>query len=852
MKISTQAIAFINRHYGSAGDPAPEGVDKLVEKIGAQLGAVEEVMPFGERFQDVLIVRVASCKPHPDADRLHVCKVDDGGATASVERDEDGLVQVVCGAPNVRAGMLAAWLPPGATVPSTYGTEDPFVLEARPLRGVVSNGMMASPKELTIGDSHEGILEITADGDGQYAPGTRFAAAFHLDGDVVIDMENKMFTHRPDCFGWLGIARELEGIQHRAYKSPAWYHMDAEVPAVEAEDLPLEVTNELPDLVPRLVMIALRDVEVKPSPLWLQLDLARAGLRPINNIVDYTNFFMLETGQPLHAYDYDKVKALSTGGKAAITVRFPRAGEKITLLNGKEITPRNEAIMIATDTRLIGVGGVMGGGDTEVDEHTKHIIIECGNFDMYSVRRTAMAHGLFTDAVTRFNKGQSPLQNRAVAAKIVDEIRRFAGGKVASPLIDIQHLPPEVVARGSVHAPVAVTTQFINERLGWDLSADEMSTLLGNVEFSVAVRGDELTVTAPFWRTDIASPEDVVEEVGRLYGYDRLPMVLPARDLTPAVKNPRLALKSSIRAALAAAGAHELLTYSFVHGNLLDKTGQSRDQAFQLSNALSPDLQYYRMSLTPSLLDRIHANIKAGHDHFALFELNKTHDLLHATDDDGLPAEFDRVALVVTAGEKAASKPAGAALYEARTYVDHLAAHLGIALAYHPIAEESDDPVVRPYDTTRAAYVHIRDGGRLGIMGEFKPSVVKALKLPRHTAGFELSLEALLQSAGGTRYTPLPRFPKVSQDITLRVPAATAYGELERFLTQYTSGYRDAEYATTVQGVDVYQGDDLAYKHVTFRITAVSHDRTLTDDEVHSMLEAAAAAAHQQYQAVRI
>lgn len=851
MKISIAAIKFINEKYGSAGDPAPEGVDKLVEKIGAQLGAVEEVIPFGERFKDVLIVRVVSCEQHPNADRLHVCKVDDGGAVKNVERDENGLVQVVCGAPNVHAGMFAAWLPPGATVPSTHGSDDPFVLEARPLRGVVSNGMMASPKELTLGDSHEGILEID-ESDIQIAPGMRFAEVYHLDGDVIIDMENKMFTHRPDCFGGLGIARELEGIQHRPYKSPAWYTVNPEFPAIEAEPLPLEVTNELPELVPRFVAVALRDVEVKPSPLWLCIYLSRVGLRPINNIVDYTNFFMLETGQPIHAYDYDKVKALSAGEGASIQVRLPRKGEKITLLGGKEIEPRAEAIMIATDKQLIGVGGVMGGADTEVDEHTKNIIIECANFDMYSIRRTAMAHGLFTDAVARFNKGQSPLQNKAVMAKIVDEVRRFAGGNVASPLIDINHVPTAVMDRGSVHPPVHVTARFINERLGWNLSTEEMSTLLGNVEFAVSIRGDELTVAAPFWRTDIESPEDIVEEVGRLYGYDQLPLVLPKRDLAPAAKNAQLELKASIRELLAAAGANEVLTYSFIHGNLLDKAGQPRDRAFQLSNALSPDLQYVRMSLMPSLLSHIRPNIQAGHDHFALFEMNKTHDMLRA-DEDGLPVERDLTAFVVAASDKTVGKATGAALYEARVYLDYLMARLGVQIVYLPLHDVSDDPLQQPYDPHRSAIVKVKGGPEMGIMGEFKAAVLKGMKLPAHTAGFELYGEVLLAHANSKpSYVPLSRFPKVTQDITVRVPEAVKYGDLEEFFGTFMHEYKDAAYVTTVQGLGIYQGDDLAYKHVTFRITAVSYDRTLTDDEVNHMLEDAAAAAQDAYQAVRI
>ncbi len=303
---------------------------------------------------------------------------------------------------------------------------------------------------------------------------------------------------------------------------------------------------------------------------------------------------------------------------ATIVIRKPNKDEKLKLLNGKEIEPRKEAIMIATDKQLIGVGGVMGGSDTEVDENTKNIILECASFDMYSIRRTSMEHGLFTDAVTRFTKGQSSLQCGVVLAKIVDEIHQYADGKVASKMIDDKRNVKPL-------DPVKVNAHFINQRLGVDLSAADIKKLLENVEFKVDANNDELTISAPFWRTDIEIPEDIVEEVGRLYGYDKLPLDLPKRDLTPAAKDPSLALKSQIRAKLSKSGANEVLTYSFVHGDLLDKVGQDKKNAFQVANALSPDLQYYRLSLAPSLLEKVHPNIKAGYDEFALFELGKAH-----------------------------------------------------------------------------------------------------------------------------------------------------------------------------------------------------------------------------------
>ncbi len=846
MKFSTNAINFVNHHYGSAGDPAPDGVDALVETIGAQLGAVEAVVPYGERFEGILIAKIVACEDHPNADRLHVCKIDDGGRAEHVERDENGFVQVVCGAPNVREGLLVAWLPPGATVPESRA-KDPFVLEARSLRGVVSNGMLASPRELTIGDNHDGILEITLDADEKVAPGTPFAAAFHLSGDTIIDIENKMFTHRPDCFGWLGIARELEGIQHRPYKSPSWYQTAPEFPEIEAEELKLEVRNELPGLVPRFTAITLRDVTVHDSPLWLQLDLARVGMRSINNIVDYTNYYMLLTGQPLHAYDYDKVCAQDGADHATIVVRKPHEGEKITLLNGKTITPRTEAIMIATAEKPIGLGGVMGGGDTEVDEHTKNIIIECANFNMYSIRRTAMAHGLFTDAVTRFNKGQSPLQTRAVLAKIVDEIQRFAGGKVASRLIDDNHVDAAALERDSLFAPVQVTREFINARLGLQLPTEDMVSLLTNVEFKVDINGETLTITAPFWRTDIELAEDVVEEVGRLYGYDHLPLALPKRDLKPAAKNSILELKTKIRNTLSRAGANEVLTYSFVHGNLLDKVGQNRAAAFQLSNALSPDLQYYRLSLLPSLLDKVHANVKIGYDEFALFELGKTH-ALDAIDSDDLPIETDSLALVYAARK---SDKAGAAYYEARKFLTALAGGLGLDIVFTPFNGGTSEAA--PFEPKRSAIVTDKASGRsFGVIGEFRSEVRKSLKLPEKSAGFEIAYSPLTQSKQ-VSYTPLPRFPKVEQDICLKVASDVTYQQVFDLAWESLQGQEPDTTLCTLSPIDIYQrADDPAHKQFTLRLSIASYERTLTDDEVSKLLAHIAQVAQDKLQAERV
>ncbi len=818
-------------------------VDKLVEKIGAQLGAVENVQNIGDKYQGILLAKVVSCKPHPDADKLSVCKIDDGKVAENVTRDSQGLVELVCGAPNAREGMLVVWIPPGGTVPSTLGKDGELVLEAKEIRGVISNGMLASAHELDIVDDHSGIVELDPK-DGK--PGDDFAKTYKLD-DHIIDIENKMFTHRPDLFGHLGIAREIAGIQGQPFTSP----MEYKAPKVTEHKpgLPLDVKVEIPDKAPRFMAEVYENVTVKPAPLWLQSLLARLGIRPINNVVDITNFIMLLTAQPLHAYDYDKVKAGKD--KAVIVVRHPKQGEKIKLLGGKEIDTLPDDILIASDSRPIGLGGVMGGSDTEVDPSTKNIILECANFDMYTIRKTAMEHGLFTDAVIRFIKGQSPLQN--------DKVMTMARGL----LIELSGAQPStsVDIKSNIKTPVDVnvTIDFINTRLGSNLSAPEIAKLLTNVEFEVSISGNELTIKSPFWRTDIEIPEDIVEEVGRLYGYDHLPLMLPKRTITPAADNELLATKAKIAQVLSAAGANELLTYTFVHGELLDKVGQDKAKAFQLSNALSPDLQYYRLSLIPSLLDKVHSNIKQGYSEFGLFEMNPVHakDLLQK---DGLPVEDQRLAFVFAADDKAAKAYQGAPYYQAKHYLMNLLVNLGINAPIFELAtkhqpkQSISQAAIAPFEKQRSAIVKTKQGEFIGELGEFRSSVRGGLKLPQFIAGFEVDVVQLMKlSNQHSAYQPLPRYPKVEQDITLRVPNNLPYAGLADFIAD---NVREGEHLKTqiqIGFIDIFQAEDsVANKNLTFRVTIKPYQKTLTTAEVSTLLDKVAAVAKAKFGAERV
>lgn len=812
-------------------------IDELVDRVNQQLGGVEEVIDLADKYRSPLIVKVVECSKHPDADRLSITKIDDGGQADHVDRDANGLVQVVCGAPNVQAGQYAIWLPPTSTVPSTYSDDDPFVLAPKELRGVISNGMLAAADELDLGQDHTGIITLSADDfidpvdDLDSLIGASFASLFGLD-DTVIDIENKMFTHRPDLFGQIGVAREISAILKplpvddqmtgQAELQPAWYFPGQTLG--DASGLELTVFNDATDSVKRFMAVAVDNIEVKQSPLWLKAALVAMGAKPVNSIVDATNYVMLQTGQPTHAYDYDKLAGHTVGS------RFARPGETVELLNGKTYQLDESDIVIADAQGPIGLGGVMGGLDSQVTEQTKSIVLEVASFDMYQSRRTSMRHGLFTDAVTRFSKGQSPIQNSRVLSKLIDMV----GGQQASPVAD--HGSGDWDGADSVHPPIEVSAQFISARLGQDFSPYLISNMLRLVNFaSWIVEGttDTLHITAPFWRTDIELPEDIVEEIGRLYGFDKLPRSLPVRSIKPAATEPLVALKRQLRQRLVRAGANEVLNYSFVNAKLLEDVGQQPAAAFSINNALSPDLQHYRLSLTPSLLDRVHGNIKAGQAEFVLFEIGKTHNKADIGN-DGLPAEGNFLAGVVAANQ--AKPELGAAFYSAKRYLEHLLPGQQLSFSKLSDAELDTAPAyLAPYQPDRSAIVWAGDS-MIGVIGEFQPRVARALKLPDFVAGFEIDLDSLL-AAGGVvvgDYQPLSRYPSSERDISFRVSLDTSYGQL---LAAVEASLAGSSYDSLVSPLGIYQAEASLTKNITIRIKLTSHEQTLTSEQVNQVAD---------------
>jgi phenylalanyl-tRNA synthetase beta chain len=790
--------------------------EQSAELIGARLVEIEKTIPLTEMYKDVVVAKIITCAPVEDSDHLNLTKIDDGGVVHDVERDENGYVQVVCGAPNVREGMLVAWLPPASTVPESFNDTEPFVLGARKLRGYMSNGMLASAKELALFEDHEGILEI----DKDVQPGTLFADVYELN-DTLLDIENKSLTHRPDAFGVVGFAREIAGIQGQQFVTPDWLRdINAEIASdssVEAPRIIIEDTT----LSDRFSAIVLTDAsQSAQAPLELQTYLSRSGIRPINAIVDVTNYLMLLTGQPMHAYDYDKVLAVS-GGVNEIRVRAGRTDETLTLLDGRVVNLDTDDMVIAAGDVAIGLAGAMGGAATEIDSSTTRILLEAATFNLYKLRNIQMKHGVFTEAITRLTKGVPAQLSRPVLAEAVRMLGALTGATAASGVTEDY---PGYVQQPTIELPLAV----INETLGTTFSSDEVVRTLGNVELTVWVESDSIRIEVPYWRHDLHIAEDIIEEVGRLTGFDNVSPTLPRRDFVAVKPSTFEQLRSKLRNTLIRSGANEVLTYSFIHGDTMRTVGQDVQTAYRITNSISPELQYYRQSITPSLLTLIHPNTKNGFDHFAVFEFNKFHTKVHPLTEEGVPKELDSLAFVVSRTKRSVND----AYYEAKQYVEAIAQSLGLSFVYEPLEVDSLYPVTQPFEPKRSARIWNADKTeRIGVVGEFKRSVQKGFKLPESTAGFEISPQALLKlsTINSVNYVPVSKYPSVERDLCFQVAQEVQYDAVYNATVDAAT---QSGVVTEVQPLDIYVPTSGETKNITLRITFTAHDRTLTGEEV--------------------
>lgn len=798
-------------------------VNELATLIGARLVEIESIIDISEKYKDVLVAKVIEQTNIEGSDHLSIVMIDDGGVTKNIERDDKGFIQVVCGAPNVRSGLMVAWLPPGSVVPETFGTDKPFVLDSRKLMGVMSNGMIASARELALFDEHDGILEI----DFKLNPGSSFAKTYELD-DYLFDIENKSLTHRPDCFGVVGFAREVAAIMGKPFKTPDWLmDLSPELNVEKNDSMKATVIVDDHNLSSRYQAVIMSDVNnKKKTPLMIQTYLSRVGVRPVSAIVDITNYLMMLTGQPLHAFDYDKLAKIC-GGDVNIHVRAGKVSEKLELLDGRTIELSENDIVIAAGEKAIALAGAMGGIETEVDENTKNILIESASFNLYNLRATQMRHGVFSEAITRFTKGQPAELTAPVIAHTVRLVCGLTEAKCVSEIIEDYPVKNDQVA-------IDIPNNFINEILGSEFINSDIINTLSNVEFIVdESKTDILTTMPPYWRADVHVPEDIVEEIGRINGFDVIKPVLPIRDFTAIHESDFDNFRNKLRKASVRAGANEILCYSFVHGDMLKKANQDPNNSYRIINSISPDLQYYRQSLTPSLLGLVHSNIKQGFGNFAIFEMNKVHRKNDGLTDEDVPVEFEAMSLVVANKNESP----GAPYYRAKVILEYLAHSFGLVFEYKKIEDKLNDVMGLPFEHRRSAQIIDKTSGAIiGIVGDFKKSVTKNFKLPYYCAGFEIDTKILFESTKMTsiKYKPQSRYPGSERDVCFKVGNNVSYADIIRLAE---SVLVNVGLETELSPIDLYQQDGADTKNITIRIKLTSHDHTLTGEEVTTITD---------------
>ena len=802
-------------------------IDELSKLIGARLVEIENIENLNEKYKGVVITRVISAKKVEGSNHLNLCKIDDGGKRDGVERDENGFVQVVCGAPNVREGLFVAWLPPKAIVPETFGGEN-FQLSARKLMGNMSNGMIASLRELGLGDEHDGILEISPETfENGLQAGDSFAEKFELN-DYLLEVENKSLTHRPDCFGIIGFAREVAGILGQKFIEPDF---------IKQSDFGFEINND------KSIVVDIQDSEIcerytaavfdvsnilkNPNLTLEKTYLLRSGMRPIDVITDLANELMLETGQPLHTFDFDKLVEINGSENVKMTVRKAFENEELELLDGRKIKMSQNDIVIATGENgenAVALAGAMGGKSTEIDENTTRILVESATFNLYNLRNTQMRHGIFSEATTRFTKGVPEMMSRKVLDLFGMQLLAL-GGKSLSEIAD---------SKGDFYynkSEISVSKDKINQILGTNFSSEEIRKTLENVGILTKNDNSE-TFVVPFWRNDLHIEEDLIEEVGRLNGYDNIKLQLPKRTFR-AVKKAKIdLLQSEIREILVSSGANEILTYTFVHGDLLKKAGQDPKNAYKIVNSISPELQYYRQTLMPSLLSKVNQNIRAGFSEFAIFEMNKITEKTLGLNEESVPFEQKKLAFIYTKnkGENA--------FFEAKNYADFLFNKIGLKVEFIKF-DLSKSPLSTEFEPKRSALIKVpnSEGEKiLGVIGEFKKKIQKALKLPESTAGFELDLGILLENTGKTsaKIKDFSKFQSVERDISINVDESRQFAEIFDIFKDISSEFKGVEIETLP--IDIFNNGD-GTKNISIRFKITPFEKTLNGDEIREIMQ---------------
>lgn len=780
-------------------DLAP-GLDADPEEVAERLAArgfpVEDMRSLARGLDGMVVARVDAVRPHPNADRLRLCDVESG----------NGVVQVVCGAPVVKEGAFYPFAPVGATLPG--GME---IREAK-LRGEVSVGMLCSERELGLGRDHEGIMEL----EGSFTPGEPLVGALGLDD---VRMEVEVTPNRPDLLSHLGVAREVAPSGQAGLALPEIPGEDPDA-AREVLDAPLERGAEEasgagatirildPDLCPRYLGLVIRGVTVGPSPHWLQTRLRAAGARPINNVVDATNYVLLELGQPLHAFDLDRL------AEATVVVRRAAPDEPIRTLDGRDRKLSDTMLAICDAERPVAVAGVMGGEDSEVTDATTDLLLECALFTPGPVRATRKELGLSTDASYRFERGVDPEGLEAAVRRAARIVLATAGGRIEGPILDVS---PETFRP----ATLSLRPARVEQILGIEFTEERIRELLEPLGFEAGPGEDGgLAVRVPGFRSwDVTREVDLVEEVARTHGYDRFPDELGAFRPGTVPDHPLFLLEDRLRDELVAWGLFEAQTPAFA---------PEGEGEIEILNPISSEERFLRSSLVPALLRRLERNLAHGNRDVRLFELGT---VFQAGAEGELPAESTHVAAVLH-GRRVPEHWAGdddpVDLWDVKGVLEAVADRAGAGRwRVEPAAGRAPSGAIPPLEE---GFVVIAEGGE--VVGRAGRVGAPGLDLPAWAGdiwALEVRLPAEPAPPEPVRFSPLPAHPGVERDLALLVPDGREVGEVLTLVRERGGGH-----LRETRVFDVYRGGGVpeGFRSVAIRLRFRAHDRTLEDREV--------------------
>lgn len=776
------------KDYVNTQDLPPAELGEKITRAGIE---VDAVIDRSEGLSNIVVGYVESCEKHPEADKLSICQVNVGEETT----------QIICGAPNIAAGQNVIVARPGARLPGG------MKIKKAKLRGEESNGMICSLQELGI----EGKLVPKAYAEGIYVlpenaeVGSDVITNFDLDDTV---LELGLTPNRADAMSMLGVAYEVGAILEEEVKLP-------EITYTEAEDTAssmLTLNIDSPEANPLYVAKVVRGVEVKESPMWLQQRLMAAGVRPHNNVVDVTNYVLMEYGQPLHAFDYD---LLETGN---ITVRHAKKDELITTLDGNERKLSLNNLVITNGEKPVALAGVMGGANSEVSKNTKTVVIESAYFESGSIRQTSKEHNLRSDASSRYEKGVDPNRVIPAAERAAQLLSELAGGEVLAGSVIFDKLQRE-------EKVVHVSPDFINSRLGMKIRFDDMLDILNRLQFKTEAMNNQLMISVPTRRQDIQIEEDIVEEIARLYGYDEIPSTLPETATTPGGLSPYQQKRRIVRNYMEGAGLLQATTYSLTSEKSATQFAMKQTELTRLLMPMSEERSTLRQSILPHLLESVSYNTARRTDSVALYETGS----IFLKGNDELLNEEEHLAAAITGlwldnswqGEKKAVD-----FFVLKGIVEGLAAKLDIELEF----ERGEMDGLHP---GRTAFITL-DGRRIGIIGQLHPNEQKARDL-KTTIVMELNLAELFkEQTEPLVYTQVPRYPSITRDVALVLSKIVEAGTIEKLIRS-----AGGKLLKDVRVFDLYEGDNLeaGKKSVAFSLTYFDPEKTLTDEEVTAVHE---------------